>query len=295
VLTWLYVPGDRPERFAKAVSSGADTVVVDLEDAVHPDRKAYARAAAAEFCAQPHEVPVQVRINGGTGAAADLEALAGCPGVAGYRVPKVESPATVVATAAAGRPLHLLLESALGVEHAYALATAHPSVASIGLGEADLRSDLGLPPVETGPGEETEPGKDTGPGGDTEPGGDAGLAWARGRVVVAARAAGLPAPAMSVYPHVRDLAGLAASCRAGAALGLLGRAAIHPAQLPVIVAAFRPSATQVRRATELLAALAAADDAGTGTAVLPDGRFADVAMLRAARRTVALAQRYPPD
>jgi citrate lyase subunit beta / citryl-CoA lyase len=273
VLTWLYVPGDRPERFAKALASGADTVVVDLEDAVHPDRKAYARAAAAEFCAQTHDVPVQVR----PGSAADLAALADSPGVAGYRLPKVESPASVTAAAAAGRPLHLLLESALGVELAYALATADASVASIGLGEADLRSHLGLPSL---------------PAGQAD---DAGLAWARGRVVLAARAAGLPAPAMSVYPHVRDLDGLAASCRAGAALGFLGRAAIHPAQLPVIVAAFRPSAQEVERAAELLAALDRASGTGLGTAVLPDGRFADVAMVRAAQQTLALARRYPAE
>jgi citrate lyase subunit beta/citryl-CoA lyase len=268
MLTWLYVPGDRPDRFGKAVDSGADAVILDLEDAVHLDRKAYARDAVAEFCAAGHQVPVQVRINeyGSADATADLAAVSHAPGLAALRLPKVTSPRQVARIASevrAGVALYPLLESALGVERAYDIASAHPSVAGIALGEADLRSDLGV-------------------------GDDAGLAYARGRAVLAARAAGLPAPAMSVYPDVRDLDGLAASCRAGRALGFVGRAAIHPRQLPVIVEAFRPSADEVRRAEELLAALAAADASGNGTAVLPDGRFADRAMAEQARKVVEL-------
>ena len=276
MLTWLYVPGDRPDRFAKAVASGADTVILDLEDAVVPERKAYARAAVAEFCASGHEVPIYVRINelGSGEAAADRSALDGARGLAGLRLPKVQS-AVEVASMAAGLPsgveLYCLLESALGVERAHAIATAHPAVSGIGLGEADLRSDLGL-----------------------RDGFESGLAYARGRVVLAARAAGLPPPAMSVYPDVRDLDGLAASCRTGLALGFLGRAAIHPRQLPVIVAAFRPSRVELDRAVQLLGAVADSASAGQGTAVLADGRFADRAMVRSAQEVVALSRRYPP-
>lgn len=270
LLTWLYVPGDRPDRFAKAVESGADAVILDLEDAVVATRKAYARAAVAEFVAAPHRVPVFVRVNELTGpdVAADLDAVAGAAGLAGLRLPKVESPETVRELAArVSVPLHPLVESALGVERAYDIAAAHPSVASIGLGEADLRSDLGVTAEE-------------------------GLAWVRGRIVVAARAANLPPPAMPVYPNVTDLAGLAESCAAGRRLGFVGRTAIHPRQLPVIVAAFRPSAEEVSRARELLAAVAEAETRQSGTVVLPDGRFADRAMVAAARRTVELAERY---
>jgi citrate lyase subunit beta/citryl-CoA lyase len=274
MLTWLYVPGDRPDRFDKAVASGADTVILDLEDAVHPDRKEYARDAVARYCAVGHDVPVQVRINAfGTGdAAADLAAIAGAPGLAALRLPKVTAAADVARVAAEvprSVGLYPLIESALGVERAYDIAAAHPAVAGIALGEADLRSDLGLLD-------------------------DAGLAYARGRVVLAARAAGLPAPAMSVYPDVVDLDGLAGSCRAGRSLGFVGRAAIHPRQLPVIVDAFRPSPADLRRAEELLSALDASAATGRGTAVLPDGRFADRAMVDSARRVVTLARRYPP-
>ncbi|MFC0506916.1 HpcH/HpaI aldolase/citrate lyase family protein [Micromonospora costi] len=270
LLTWLYVPGDRPDRFAKAVASGADAVILDLEDAVVAGRKAYARDAVADFLAQEHAVPVQVRVNELTGpdVAADLAAVTDRPGLAGLRLPKVESAATVASLAGRAEvPLHPLVESALGLEAAYAIATAHPAVASIGLGEADLRSDLGVSDEE-------------------------GLAWARGRVVVAARAAGLAPPAMSVYADVADADGLAASCQRGRRLGFLGRAAIHPRQLPVIVEAFRPAEREVARAAELLAAVADAERRDSGTVVLPDGRFADRAMVAAARRTVDLAARY---
>ncbi|HEY2674333.1 MAG TPA: CoA ester lyase [Rugosimonospora sp.] len=272
MLTSLFVPGDRPDRFAKAVDSGADAVVIDLEDAVPAGHKDAARVAAVEFCARPARVPVHVRINapGTAEADADLAALAGLPGLAGLRLPKVESPADVQAVAAKahGADLYCLIESAVGVERAYAIATAHPAVTAIGLGEADLRADLNV----------------------TD---DAGLAYARGRVVVAARAAGLPPPPMSVYPDVADLDGLAESCRAGRTLGFLGRSAIHPRQLPVIVTAFRPTPHEVALARTLLQALDEAAEEGRGVAVLPDGRFADRAMAPAARRTLDLAARYP--
>ncbi|MEV4619194.1 aldolase/citrate lyase family protein [Asanoa sp. NPDC049573] len=259
-LTSLYVPGDRPDRFAKAVASGADAVILDLEDAVAPARKAAAREAVGVFLATAHEVPCEVRV----ATPADIPALAGLPGLAALRLPKVSSPADVTAAAALapGTPLHVILETAVGVESAFAIATADPAVASIGLGEADLRSDLGV----------------------TD---DAGLAWARGRVVVAARAAGLPPPAMSVHTDLSNLDELFATTVAGRRLGFLGRAAIHPRQLPVIEAAFRPAPAEVERARTLLAAVS---ETGGG-ALLPDGRFADRAMLDGARRVIALADR----
>ncbi len=264
-LTWLYVPGDRPETVAKALGCGADVVIVDLEDAVAPDRKAYARAATAELLADPvtaspDAVPVHVRVHGED----DIRALTGLPGLSGLRLPKITHAVSVhhVAAVAPGVPLYPLLESALAVEHAYSIATAHHDVRGIALGEADLRADLGVRE-------------------------DFGLDFARSRLVVAARAAALPPPAQSVFPDVRDLDGLWASCVRGRGLGLLGRAAIHPRQLEVIERAFRPTAREVEEAAEIIAA----SEVDAGALALPDGRFVDAAVVASARRTLAIAGR----
>ncbi|MEV6103319.1 CoA ester lyase [Streptomyces sp. NPDC051940] len=268
-LTWLYVPGDRPGVVGKALHAGADVVLVDLEDAVAPDRKAYALDATAELLADaaPGPSPVHVRINALDGplAPAEIARLAGLPGLAGLRLPKVTDPGAIrmIAGEVPDTGLYALLESAAGVEQAYAVATAHPRLRGIALGEADLRADLGVT-------------------------GDAGLAYARGRAVVAARAAGLPPPPQSVYPDIRDTEGLAHSCAVGRALGFLGRTAIHPRQLPVIEEAYLPTAGEIESAEEVVKA--AATDAGA--LALPDGRFVDAAVVAGAQRTLALATRH---
>jgi citrate lyase subunit beta/citryl-CoA lyase len=268
-LTWLYAPGDRPRVVAKALTAGADIVVVDLEDAVAPDRKDYARAAPAELLSTPHPVPVHVRVNALDTplAAADLTALAALPGLAGLRLPKVTAPEQIThiartTAAAGGPPLYALLESALAIERAHLIASAHPALRGISLGEADLRADLGV-------------------------GGDAGLDWSRSRVVVAARAAGLPPPSQSIHPDIRDLEGLAASCAHGRTLGFLGRAAVHPRQLPVIERAYLPTEAELEQAETIIKAATTE----RGAQALRDGTFIDAAVVAAAHRTLALAHR----
>ncbi|MGW0581945.1 HpcH/HpaI aldolase/citrate lyase family protein [Streptomyces sp. NPDC002920] len=270
-LTWLYAPGDRPHTVTKALASGADVVIIDLEDAVAPDRKAYAREATAERLSERQPVPVHVRVNALDGplASADLRAVASLPGVRGVRLPKVTSPqqiariAETTAPADGGAPsLYALLETALGVEHAYAIAAAHPALRGIALGEADLRADLGIRE-------------------------DAGLDWCRSRVVVAARAAGLAPPTQSVHPDTRDLDGLAASCAHGRTLGFLGRAAIHPRQLPIIERAYLPTEQELDEAETIVKAAVTEQ----GAQALPDGRFIDAAVVAAAQRTLSLAAR----
>lgn len=266
-LTWLYVPGDRPDRVAKALGSSADVVIVDLEDAVVADAKPGARQATVDALRGVGR-PLQVRVNaaGTPWHEEDLAMVAALSPEVGLRLPKTESVEAVRAVSASApqRPVHLLVESALGLERAYDLATATSEVASVAIGEADLRADLGVTSED-------------------------GLLWARGRIVAAAAAAALPPPAMAAYIDVRDLEGLAASCRLGRALGFLGRSAIHPRQLDVIRSAFLPSDDEVIRARELLAAADAATTAGRGAVALGDGRFVDAAVIRQARRVVALA------
>ncbi|WP_323101326.1 CoA ester lyase [Intrasporangium sp. YIM S08009] len=272
-LTLLYVPGDREDRIGRAFAAGADVVIVDLEDAVTVDRKAVSRQGAeralSSRASSAGGAPgCQVRVNavGTPWSTRDLEMVRRLPAHVGLRIPKCEEPRDVVriAEAVGDRALHLLIESARGVEAAYALASAHPAVASIGLGEADLRADLGV----------------------TD---DAGLLWARSRVVVAAAAAGLAAPAMSVYTNVRDLDALRESSLVGKSLGFVGRTAIHPAQLSVIREVFSPSAVELDLARELVSAAEAGAAAGRGAIALADGRFVDEAVVRQARRVIARA------
>jgi citrate lyase subunit beta/citryl-CoA lyase len=257
-LTWLYVPADRPDRVEKALASAAHAVIVDLEDAVAPDAKDAARANLASLFAAPRGKRVLVRVNplATQWGHADLEAVAGLH-VDAIAFPKVESPDDV----AGGLPVHCLIESAAGVEAAYDIAR-HPGVTGISLGEADLRGETGA--------------------------GDAGLDWARARIVNAAVAAGLPRPPQSVYADVRDLDGLAASCAHGRALGHLGRAAIHPAQLPVIEHAYLPTEAEAAEAREVVERFERSESG----AFAVEGAFVDVAIVRGARQTVALADRY---
>lgn len=268
-ITLLYVPADRPDRIPKACASGADAVIVDLEDAVVADHKIVAREnveGAEAFLAPGQSLQIRINASGTRWHEGDLEAVAALPADVGIRVPKVEDAAAVrnVRDRVGGRPIHALVETAVGLRALDEICSA--GVAGVGLGEADLRSELG---VLDGP----------------------GIDWLRMRLVVAARAAGLPAPSMSAYPRLGDESALVADCRRGRSCGQVGRSAIHPHQLPAIRRAFRPDDAEYERAQALLSGLEQATDAGSGVIVLADGRFADRAMVNSARTTVDLRRR----
>ncbi|GAA1556589.1 CoA ester lyase [Dactylosporangium maewongense] len=276
-LTALYVPADRPDRHDKALATIADVVIVDLEDAVAPSRKDAARREVVDLLRHRSSgsgtARLCVRVNpvSSPWGRADLEALAEVLAdvtVHSIRLPKVESAQDVDSVRACFErdvPVSVLVETAVGVERLGQIAAAH-GVASVALGEADLRSDLRLT-------------------------GDGGLDWVRSRLVVAARAAGLPPPMMSVHPRLNDDEGLLRSCAAGRAAGFLGRTAVHPRQLPLIVEGFAPEPAQVEKAESLLAALARGRQVAAGVVVLPDGQMADAAMAAAAEHVVAVHQR----
>jgi citrate lyase subunit beta/citryl-CoA lyase len=248
----LYVPGDRPDRFDKAAASGADLVILDLEDAV-PDRaKAQALANVLEWLDTPPKTAVQVRVN--PGAAHEIRALRALGADVGLRIPKVDGPRMLDAIAYLAGPLPLtaLIESARGLEAAAAIA-AHPAVHEIALGEADLASDLGSAD-------------------------DLVRDHMRVRLLLAARSAGLAAPMLSAYPAIADLEGLKADTERGRALGLHGRVAVHPKQIPVIKEVFAPSEQDLAWARAVVEAVE-----NGGVATLPDGQMVDPAMLGRAR------------
>jgi citrate lyase subunit beta / citryl-CoA lyase len=273
IRSYLYVPGDDPRRIEKALVTGADAVVVDLEDSVAPNRKEEARNNAARVLESGPARPVFVRINapGSELAARDIAAVAALH-LSGLRLPKVESLESVRLVAKTLEALRseagiqCLIESALGLELALEIARSHERVAGISLGEADLAADLGV--------------RD-----------EAGLLYARSRIVSASRAAGLPGPVQSVYTNVKDLDGLRRSTEEGKNMGFVGRSAIHPSQVPIINEVFTPTEEEVAEAQELLDRLEGEAGSGTGAFVLEDGRFVDRAVVESARRTLAWRDR----
>lgn len=252
--SYLFVPGDRPERFGKACASGAHAVIVDLEDAVAPERKSQARAALAAWLHPDH--PVIVRVN-----AADTEwfgedcALAGRPGVSGILLPKAERSCDIDAVRAAGAPAVLpLIETAIGFEQARTLAQT-PGVERLVFGSIDFQLDLGIP------GEDDE------------------LLAFRSGLVLASRLAGVAAPVDGVTTAIDDPTRLAADAARARRLGFGGKLCIHPRQVPSVNAEFAPSLDDVRWATRILEAAGGA----AGAAVAVDGKMVDRPVLLRAR------------
>jgi len=272
----LFVSGEKAERFPKAVAAGADVVCVDLEDAVAPAARATARAGAlAWLAAQPatdRRTALALRINGvrTLDGLADVQALAAFPGALDWLLlPKVEAGAEIECVRAwlGSRDVRLvaLLESPRGIERAADIGAALAGAcgadrAALMLGGADLSAELGVPLSA------------------------AGLAYARGRLVNAARAAGVQAwdvPCLAVD----DADALRAETRAVQAIGFTCKTAIHPRQVDVIHEAFTPDAEEARWARELLAVGPEA-----GGAWIFRGRMVDAAVLRRARRVIELAR-----
>jgi citrate lyase subunit beta/citryl-CoA lyase len=267
--SYLYTPGDRPDRLARAERTGADAVIADLEDGVAPDVKDEARANVAQWLSTPAAGTVRfVRVNPGATLEVDIDALAASP-PAGIVLPKATVAAVdLLADYLEGWSVGLsevtaLVESAEGVLELEQLA-AHPLVSRVALGEADLIADLGMDPSPD----------------------DRELWPLRMRAVVASAAAGIDAPVGPVDTAFADLAGLAASTEALRRAGYGARAAIHPDQVEVINAAFTPTADAVEEAEALVDRYEQSAAAGRGVAVADDGRMIDEAVVRKARRTL---------
>jgi (S)-citramalyl-CoA lyase len=282
----LFVPGDRPDRFAKAGAAGPDLVCIDLEDAVAPSARPQARAAIQEFLAQQtghHRYGV--RINRWTSADGlrDVLHFAGSLQDAGpasarpaFESPAFASPAFVMlsktenavqvqmlATHLPGVPVIALIESAAGLLAAAEIAKAHPQLQALMLGAADLVAEVGCEMA-------------------WEP-----LLHARCALVLAAAASGLAAIDVP-WLDVSNAEGAKLETQRAAALGFSAKAAIHPLQITPIHAGLRPTEMALRLAQRVVDAAQRAEQAGSA-AVLLDGRLVDRPVLLAAQRTLRRA------
>jgi len=277
----LFVPGSRPERFAKAVAADPDQVCIDLEDAVGPDDKDRARAAALDWLsAAPQarsELGLRINPPSGQHGRRDLQALAEAGFTPAFvMLPKVEQPQTLVEVAAAlaGRGTRLIaqIESPRGLLDARAIAAAHPGAADA----AGQRTAPWLSALMFG-------GFDYAVALRGAAGWDSFL-LPRSQLACVAADAGLDfidAP----YLDFRDHQGLASETGRVIALGATAKAAIHPDQVAVIQRCFLPSAMERDWAQRVVAAL----EAAAGAAVQIDGKLIDRPVALAAERTLALA------
>jgi len=266
----LFVPGHRPERFAKAEATAADLVCIDLEDAVPPAERVDARRAVLEHLpALPagHRTGVRVSRWASTDGLRDVLALVDAAAQPAFvMLAKADSAEALRLLAAhfPGTVLIALIESPRGVAAAGDIATAHPQVQALMLGGVDLAAELGA-----------------------SFGWDA-LLHARGALANAAAAAGIACIDVP-WLDVADDAGLAAETRRVAGLGFSAKSCIHPQQVAAVHAALAPTAAELDRARRVVAAVG---DAGLdAAAVLVEGRLVDRPVVLAALRLLARAGR----
>ncbi|MEO6973968.1 MAG: CoA ester lyase [Rhodoferax sp.] len=266
--TYLFVPGTRPERFAKALASGADAVVLDLEDAVAAADKAAARDIIANWLrsATPGDCArIVVRVNDATSTwfEGDLKALRDA-GATQILLPKAEHAHQIEAVRGTlpGATVLALIESARGVANVELVAEA-PGVSRLVFGTLDFALDLDMD-ITT----------------------DAtGLGYAAARIAIASRVAGLASPVAGVTPQIDDEARLLADLAAARHQGFGAKLCIHPRQVAPIHRALRPDAQALEWARRVLAA----DAASPGAARL-DGRMVDRPVVLQALRTLSLNQ-----
>jgi citrate lyase subunit beta/citryl-CoA lyase len=268
--SFLYVPGDRTDRIGKALDAGADAILIDLEDSVALSAKEAARHVAVESLrSRSDEGPaVWVRINTGEIGRADAAALATeAAHLGGVVLAKCDDPDwldEIASMISSSIPLSPLIESALGLRRLDALC-AHPRVSQCHLGEIDLLAELG---AHSGAGPQL-------------------LGYAHAELLYASAAARILPPIGGVYPTFRDHEGFTADSRHLAQLGFAGRPAIHPCQVPIINAAFRPSADELATAAALVASYDEALARGQGAVTDEQGRMVDEAVVRRARQLLA--------
>ena len=285
--SWLYVPSHKDRMIEKSLGLPADAVIYDLEDAVPIAEKQAARDTLSRSLrpAQPNGSPRRyVRLNHPDHRALfedDLACALGL-GVEGIALPKIETPQQVrhvdgalrereadAGIVAGSTRIMLLIESPLGLVNAHAIACSSGRIVAVSFGAEDFSREMGLPLVRTAE--------------------DRELLYARSALAIAAAAAGVQAVDV-IWTELSDLEGLAAEARQARRLGYTGKAAIHPAQLDPINAAFSPTAAEVAYAREVVDAYDHAVGEGTG-AISHRGTFLEEPVVARARRTIELAER----
>jgi citrate lyase subunit beta/citryl-CoA lyase len=260
--SWLFVPATRPDRFAKAAASGADRVILDLEDAVAPNEKIEARRGLASATI-PHDVPVYVRLNSAlTPWFEDDLAVARTLAIRGVLLPKADSAAHVERAVAAIGPQHTIvpiIETAVALWNVLEVARS-PRVERLIFGALDFTLDTGIHDA------------------------DGAFDAVRSRIVLASRVAGIAPPVDLVTLAIDDQDLLKRHAARSRSFGFAGKLCIHPKQIAVTNAAFRPSDEEVAWARGVLDELAARP----GAAVFAyQGELVDRPVIQRAREIVA--------
>ncbi|MGH3757774.1 HpcH/HpaI aldolase/citrate lyase family protein [Actinophytocola sp.] len=263
----LFVPGNRPERFDKARGSGADVVILDLEDAVPPEKKRAALDNVLRWVQADNPAVVRVNAVGTATHEQEIAALAGCR--VAVMLPKAESTAQVEDVHNRLGQQHALIpliETPLGVRDAGEIAAA-PGVIRLALGTIDLAAALGVAPTS-----------------------HAAFVWSRGALVVASAAAGLPGPIDGVTTQLDDEAVLDDDIDVARTVGFSGKLCVHPRQVQAVNRAFLPSDVDVEWARRVVEAAAVAPG---GVTVL-DGAMIDAPVVTLAQRLLRRHERFSP-
>jgi citrate lyase subunit beta/citryl-CoA lyase len=268
---FLFVPGTRPERFSKALDSGATAVVLDLEDAVPEENKEDARNAIRSAWPnftddQKNRLVIRTNSPGSKFYAADL-ILAQELNVSCILIPKSESMDQIngAALILPNTAIIPMIETALGLDHLREIANSN-QVIRLALGNLDLQADLGMVCDQ----DETE------------------LQTARYQIVLASRLAQITPPIDGVTPSVDDTARISNDAQRAKRMGFGAKLCIHPKQVDIVKAAFMPSEEDLAWAHRVVEA----DQASKGGAVKLDGRMIDRPVVLLAQRTIALAGKH---
>jgi citrate lyase subunit beta / citryl-CoA lyase len=270
----LFVPGDRPDRMMKAVASGADALILDLEDSVAAEKKAEARQAVAAFLTMPRALPIFVRIDG---ADVERDLTAVIPAKPdGIVLPKAEGGKALMELDLRltglgdtdARILPIATETPAAIFALGSYGAVSERLCGLSWGVEDLSAAVGATTAREADGRYTPP-----------------FETVRALALFAARAAGVP-EIETIFPAFNDEQGLKAYAMRGRRDGFTGMLAIHPAQVPVINAAFTPSAVEMEWARRVVAAFAADPHAGV---LQMDGQMLDAPHLARAKNILSAA------